>query len=184
MFKTQQNVQALFTDQAAENASKQFNASSTNQTNQFFANLATQTSQFNAAQTNAMDQFNLNAVNGLREFNANIQQQRDMFNAQNGLVIAQANAKWRQDLTTMNNATQNESNMDFAQTINALTGKNIDAIWQRERDLMDQAYKVNESKLDRVVSVLIADKTLEGIKLKIDEDTKTSNAELLWNLLF
>ena len=39
MFKTQQNVQALFTDQAAENASKQFNASSTNQTNQFFANL-------------------------------------------------------------------------------------------------------------------------------------------------
>ena len=184
MFKTQQNVQSLFTDQAAENASKQFNASSTNQTNQFFANLSTQTSQFNAAQTNAMDQFNLNAINGLREFNSNIQQQRDMFNAQNGLVIAQANAKWRQDLTTMNNATQNESNMDFAQTINALTGKNIDAIWQRERDLMDQAYKVNESKLDRVVSVLIADKTLEGIKLKIDEDTKTSNAELLWNLLF
>ena len=184
MFKTQQNVQALFTDQAAENASKQFNASSTNQTNQFFANLATQTSQFNAAQTNAMDQFNLNAVNGLREFNANIQQQRDMFNAQNGLVIAQANAKWRQDLTTMNNATQNESNMDFAQTINALTGKNIDAIWQRERDLMDQAYKVNESKLDRVVSVLIADKTLEGVKLKINEETKESNAELLWKLLF
>ncbi|MDB4006666.1 hypothetical protein N9465_00340 [Gammaproteobacteria bacterium] len=184
MFKTQQNVQALFTDQAADNASKQFNATSTNQTNQFFANLATQTAQFNAAQTNAMDQFNVNAVNGLREFNSNIQQQRDMFNAQNGLVIAQANAKWRQDLTTLNNATQNESNMDFAKTINALTSKNIDAIWQRERDLMDQAYKVNESKLDRAVSVLIADKTLEGIKLKIDEDGKTANAELLWNLLF
>ena len=184
MFKTQQNVQALFTDQAAENASKQFNASSTNQTNQFFANLSTQTAQFNAAQTNAMDQFNVNAVNGLREFNSSLQQQRDMFNAQNGLVIAQANAQWRQNITTLNNATQNESNMDFAKTMNALTSKNIDAIWQRERDLMDQAYKVNESKLDRAVSVLIADKTLEGIKLKIDEDGKTANAELLWKLLF
>ena len=56
-------------------------------------------------------------------------------------------------------------------------------LYGKEKE-MDQAYKVNESKLDRAVSVLIADKTLEGIKLKIDEDTKTANAELLWDLLF
>jgi len=184
MFKTQQNVQALFTDQAAENASKQFNASSTNQTNQFFANLATQTSQFNAAQTNAMDQFNLNAVNGLREFNANIQQQRDMFNAQNGLVIAQANAQWRQNLATINNATQNESNMDFAKTINGLTSKNIDAIWQRERDLMSNVNQSTESAKDRALSIIIADKELLAAKEALDYAEDVSNTQLLTRFLF
>jgi len=184
MFKTQQNVQALFTDQAAENASKQFNASSTNQTNQFFANLSTQTSQFNAAQTNAMDQFNLNAVNGLREFNANIQQQRDMFNAQNGLVIAQANAQWRQNLATINNATQNESNMDFAKTINGLTSKNIDAIWQRERDLMSNVNQSTESAKDRALSIIIADKELLAAKEALDYAEDVSNTQLLTRFLF
>jgi len=184
MFKTQQNVQALFTDQAAENASKQFNASSTNQTNQFFANLATQTAQFNAAQTNAMDQFNVNAVNGLREFNSNIQQQRDMFNAQNGLVIAQANAKWRQDLTTLNNATQNESNMSFAQTINGLTSKNIDAIWQRERDIMSNVNQSTESAKDRALQILVADKELASAKEALDYAEDVSNTQLLTRFLF
>ena len=184
MFKTQQNVQALFTDQAAENASKQFNASSTNQTNQFFANLATQTSQFNAAQTNAMDQFNLNAVNGLREFNANIQQQRDMFNAQNGLVIAQANAQWRQNLATINNATQNESNMDFAKTINGLTSKNIDAIWQRERDVMSNVNQSTESAKDRALSIIIADKELKAAKEALDYAESVANTQLLTRFLF
>ena len=181
MFKTQQNVQALFTDQAAENASKQFNASSTNQTNQFFANLSTQTSQFNAAQTNAMDQFNVNAVNGLREFNSNIQQQRDMFNAQNGLVIAQANAQWRQNLTTINNATQNASNMDFAQTINGMTSKNIDEVWQRERDIMSLAFKTAESNASNATSIIVqqmaanAQITAAELQAKIKATERTGN---------
>ena len=38
MFKTQSVMQSLFTDAAAENASRQFNATGENQTNQFFAN--------------------------------------------------------------------------------------------------------------------------------------------------
>ena len=37
MFKNQSVIQSLFTDASAENAMKQFNATSENQTNQFFA---------------------------------------------------------------------------------------------------------------------------------------------------
>lgn len=184
MFKTQQNVQALFTDQAAENASKQFNATSTNQTNQFFANLATQTAQFNAAQTNAMDQFNINAVNGLREFNSNIQQQRDMFNAQNGLVIAQANAQWRQNIATLNNATQNESNMDFAKTINGLTSKNLDEIWQRERDLMSFNFTSIENAKDRAVDILLGEKELEELRESIAYNENKAKTKMLFDFLF
>jgi hypothetical protein len=155
VFKAQQNIQALFTDQAAENAAEQFNAANQNQTDQFFANLSNQTSQFNSVQANAMDQFNVNSVNALREFNSQIQQQRDLFNAQNGLVIAQANAQWRQNLATLNTSAQNESNMAFAQTINALTSTNLDSIWQRERDIMSMAFQVSEGNSDRANSIII-----------------------------
>lgn len=161
MFKSQQNIQALFTDQAADNASKQFNASSQNQTDQYFANLRSQTSQFNASQQNAMDQFNVNSVNALREFNSEIQQQRDLFNAQNGLVIAQSNAQWRQNLSTLNTAAQNQSNSDFAKTMNALTSSNMDQIWQRERDLMSFAFAAAESSADRAANMAIAKLTAE-----------------------
>ena len=170
VFKAQQNIQALFTDQAAENAAEQFNAANQNQTDQFFANLASQTSQFNAVQANAMDQFNVNSVNALREFNSQIQQQRDLFNAQNGLVIAQANAQWRQNLATLNTAAQNESNMAFAQTINALTSTNLDAIWQRERDILSMAFQVSEGNADRANSIIIqqmaADATIDAAELQ------------------
>ena len=174
----------MFTDQAAENASKQFNASSTNQTNQFFANLATQTAQFNAAQTNAMDQFNVNAVNGLREFNSNIQQQRDMFNAQNGLVIAQANAQWRQNIATLNNATQNESNMDFAKTTNGLTSKNLDEIWQRERDLMSFNFTSVENSKEHAVNILLGEKELEELRETIAYKEDQASTEMLFDFFF
>jgi len=155
MFKSQQNIQALFTDQAAENAGKQFNASSQNQTDQYFANLRSQTSQFNASQQNAMDQFNVNSVNALREFNSEIQQQRDLFNAQNGLVIAQSNAQWRQSLSTLNTAAQNQSNSDFAKTMNALTSANMDQIWQRERDIMSYTFQQENNNADRATSIAL-----------------------------
>jgi len=161
MFKSQQNIQALFTDQAAENASAQFNAANENQTNQFFANLSSQTSQFNASQQNAMDQFNVNSVNALREFNSEIQQQRDLFNAQNGLVIAQSNAQWRQNIATLNTAAQNQSNSDFAKTINALTATNLDQKWQRERDLMSFVFAASESSADRAANIAIAKLTAD-----------------------
>ena len=161
MFKSQQNLQALFTDQAATNAAQQFNASSENQTNQFFSNLTNQTSQFNAAQRNAMDQFNVNSVNALREFNSEIQQQRDLFNAQNGLVVAQANAQWRQNIATINTAQQNQSNMDFAKTMNALTANNMDQIWQRERDIMSFSFASAESAADRAANIALAKLTAD-----------------------
>jgi len=184
LFKSQQNIQALFTDQAAENASLQFNASSENQTKQFFATLANQTSQFNASQTNALNQFNVNSVNSIREFNANLQQQRDIFNATNSLVVAQANAQWRQNLATINTSAQNESNMAFAQTINAMTAKNIDAVWQRERDLMSYNFTSTESAKDRAMQILLGEQTLEALKQKISYAEDSAKTEFITRFLF
>ena len=184
LFKTQQNIQSMFTDQAARNASEQFNATSKNQTDQFFANLSTQTSQFNASQQNAMDQFNVSTTNAMRQFNSETQQQRDLFNAQNGLVIAQANAQWRQNLATVNNAAINQSNMDFAKTINQMSMKNLDEIWQRERDLMSFAFTSDQSAMDRALQIILGDKELEIARQKLNDANKTENTELAMRFLF
>ena len=164
LFKAQQNIQALFTDQAAENAAAQFNATSENQSNQFFANLSSQVGQFNAAQSNAMDQFNVNSVNALREFNSELQQQRDLFNGQNGLVIAQSNAQWGQNIATMNTAALNESNSEFARTMNGLTELNMSQIWQRERDIMSYVFQTMNNNADRATSIAIQNLQNEATK--------------------
>ena len=184
LFKTQQNISALLTDQAAANAAQQFNASSENQTNQFFANLSASVGQFNAAQMNAMKQFNADEVNSLLEFNATIQNQREMFNAQNYLVVAQANAQWRQNLNTANTAAANDSNMEYATTVNALTLKSLDEIWQRERDLMDYAYNSSENASDRALNLLLADKDLDAVRMELESQESSAKGSLWTKVLF
>jgi hypothetical protein len=184
LFKTQQNVQALFTDQAARNAAAQFNASSENQTEQFFQSLASQTSQFNAVQTNALNQFNAGQTNAVSQFNAELRQQRDLFNAQNSLIVEQANAQWRQNVTTINTAAQNEANMEFAKTVNALSSASLAQIWQRERDIMSYSFTAQQSGLDRQLSVLLADKDLEAVRRQIDSKESTYKSAFMTDLLF
>jgi hypothetical protein len=184
LFKQQSLVNSLLTDQAAANAAAQFNASSENQTNQFFANLSSSIGQFNAAQMNAMKQFNAGEVNSLLEFNANIQNQREMFNAQNYLVVAQANAQWRQNLATLNTAAANETNMDYAKTVNALTMSALDQIWQRERDLMDYAFTGGENQADRALSLLLGEMDLESVRASIDAEEDSALGALLTKIFF
>ena len=184
LFKQQSLVNSLLTDQAAANAALQFNASSENQTNQFFANLSSSIGQFNAAQMNAMKQFNAGEVNSLLEFNANIQNQREMFNAQNYLVVAQANAQWRQNLATLNTAAANEANMDYAKTVNGLTMSALDQIWQRERDLMDYSFTGGENQADRALSLLLGDMELESVRSQINAQEESALGALLTKIFF
>lgn len=167
IFKTQQRVNALLSDQAAENAAEQFNAASENQTNQFFADLASTTSRFNADQKNAIAQFNSGQENAMEQFNTSVEEQREQFNSNNRLVVAQANAKWRQDIATINTAAENEALATAAKTANAYTNTALDEIWQRERDLMNFSFTQSENKLDRVLSILLGDKELEALNNKI-----------------
>ena len=171
MFKNQSVIQSLFTDASAQNAASQFNASSENQTNQFFANLRTQVQQFNSAQANAMNQFNAKEDNALEIFQEQINNQRDQFNAQNQLVIAQANAQWRQQLATINNAALNDANRQNALQANNLTQKGLDEIWQKERDLMAYAFASAESAAGRRQELIIND-----LKAEVSGDNAFSSA--------
>lgn len=160
MFKAQSQIQSIFNDQAAENAARQFNAASENQVNQFFANMETQVSQFNASQQTAVSQFNAGEVNAASRFEAEMENQRQQFNANNALVVAQANAQWRQNIATSEFQSQHQANMQNAQLATNATMATMDQIWQRERDIMDFAFRQSESEADRHMTLLMHDREL------------------------
>ena len=157
LFKSQQRVQSLFTDQAAENAARQFNASSQNQVDQFFANLQTQTAQFNASQQNAQSQFNAGQANTIERFNAELNNQRDQFNAQNQLVIAQSNAQWRREIATADTAAVNRANELNATNVLDISKTAYDNLWQYYADTMEWAWKSAENQIDRNNALAIAE---------------------------
>mgnify|MGYP000698598319 FL=1 len=153
LFKAQQRTQSLFTDQAATNAARQFNASSQNQVDQFFANLATQTAQFNATQANAQGQFNAGQANTVERFNAELNNQRDQFNAQNQMVIAQSNAQWRRQIATADTASINRANELNANALLDISKNSYDNLWQYYADSMEWAWTSAENELDRVTTL-------------------------------
>lgn len=174
MFRAQSVVQALFTDQAAENAARQFNAASKNQTDQFFADLGSRVSMFNSEQKNAMAQFNAGETNATERFNAQLEAARKQFNSANALVVSQANAQWRQNINLTNTAAQNEANLEKAKTMNALTAKAMDEIWQRERDTLAYTFTALESDEDRALELLLQDKKVEMEKWTVRQTEKTA----------
>jgi hypothetical protein len=157
LFKAQQRIQSLFTDQAATNASAQFNASSQNQTDQFFQNLGAQVSQFNATQQNAQAQFNAGQTNTVNRFNAELNNQRDQFNAQNQLVISQSNAQWRRQIATADTASVNRANELNANAILDISKQAYSNLWNYYGDTMEWAWTSAESQLDRISAMAIAE---------------------------
>ena len=178
MFAGQQQVQSMFTDQAAENASKQFNASSQNQVDQFFSSLGQQANQFNATQMNAQEQFNAGQTNTIERFNAEINNQRDQFNAQNQTVIAQSNATWRRQLATETTANTNRANELNAQNVLGISNQAYNNLWQYYGDTMEWAWTSAENERSRVIELAMAQlqadsaTNIQGMK----DDTASSTA--------
>jgi hypothetical protein len=156
VIRAQETAQAILSDGAAENAARQFNATSQNQTDQFFRSLGSQVQRFNAEQINAINRFNAGETNALAQFNTAQTNARDQFNAQNHLVVAQANAAWAQAITTAANAAANQANRDAALAANNLTSTMYNNAIQRERDLLAWAWQSGESAADRTTKILEA----------------------------
>ena len=170
VLKSQETAQAILSDAAAINASKQFNATSKMQTDQFFAGLGSQVQRFNAEQINAINRFNAGETNALAQFNTAQLNARDQFNAQNHLIVAQANAAWAQAITTAANAAANQANRDAALVANNFTSTMYNNAIQRERDLLAWAWQSGESAADRTTKILEAQIEANGESQKLLEN--------------
>ena len=144
--KYQANINSLFTDAAADNARKQFNASSENQVDEFFAQLGAQVGQQNANRVAAMKQFNVDQVNSTRKFNSSLTDNRDRFNSTMTAQINQSNANWRRAINTTNTANQNEANRINALSVFQMNQQALNNVWQQYRDEASWLFSRNMTK--------------------------------------
>jgi hypothetical protein len=149
IFRAQQRQQALFTDAAADNAAKQFNSTSKNQTNQFITSLQSNTDQFNASQKNAMDAQNQQDENAMTKFQEELNNQRDQFTAANQLVVDQNNAVWRREIATADTAAINRANeLNAAATLD-MSKTAFNNLWNYYGDTMEWAWTSAENQQER-----------------------------------
>lgn len=172
--KNEARVNSMFSDVATENATRQFNASSENQSRQFNSNLKAQTEQFNKNQLNAMEQFNAGESNAASLFKAQMEDQREQFNAQNRLVIDQSNATWRRQITTTNNAEQNEANRLAAQLTSATTLADYNNKAQARRDAINYAFTASENAQSRAVELILATMSREEARAALTSSENMS----------
>ena len=178
MLKAQQIQQRLLSNQSAENAAAQFNATSQNQVNQFMESIKQQNEQYNASQLNAMNQFNAQQKNAAEARRANREAQaeiieaqlqtdvekftaqqefaREQFNVQNATAIAQSNVEWRRKANTADTAAANAVAQKNAQNAFQLTAAANNFLWQELRDEADFEFKRWDNDQQRKASLLIA----------------------------
>ena len=170
----QARLQTMFTDQAAENAAKQFNATSQQQADQFVAQLGQQAQQFNASQSNAMEQFNAGQENALTTFNEQMAFQRESFNANMYNVIEQSNVQWRRQMNQIDTAGLNAVNQ--ANAINAfnLSNQALTLLWNDLRDSANWAFTASENDQQRQTSLALASLSNEAHKDKYNAETWTA----------
>ena len=142
-------TQSLFNDQAAENAARQFNATSTNQVEQFFSTLENSVSEANANRLTAIRQFNAGETNAFSQFIANQQLSREQFNSTQLASVRAANANWFRSIATINNGNQMAANSFAAQATLGLREKEYNSLWQKRRDDAQYIFTSIENNLDR-----------------------------------
>ena len=146
-------VQSLWKDQAAQNASLQFNAKSQNEIDQFFSELGVQAENANKNRVAATEQFNADQTNAAGRFTAAMQDARDKFNGNMTLQINQSNAAWRRQINTANTAVQNEANRMNALNLLELNQTSLNQLWQRYRDEASWALQTSENAKQRAHDV-------------------------------
>ena len=82
MAKFSARTQAIFSDQAAENAARNLNTQSENDLNKFFTEMAQQVALSNTEQVNSMEKFNATAKNNMTQFFEELGLTADTFNAE------------------------------------------------------------------------------------------------------
>ena len=151
----QVKAQSLFTDAAAQNAAKQFNATSQNQVNQFYDNLGATVATNNANREATINTFNSDQTNVMRKFNAKIEDSREQFNANMQNLIDQSNATWRRTINTANTAAQNAANQANAQSVLGLSVQAQNNLWQKYRDEASMAFNAAQNEIQRAHSIAI-----------------------------
>jgi hypothetical protein len=141
--------EALLSNQAAENAAKQFGAKNLQEVEMFMATMAKNIEEFNAGQKNAMESLNVQQSNAMKQFYSAMNDKREQFNATMSYEIQKSNAEWRRQLNLANTAGENAETMMNVQNRFNLSQQAMANLWQEARDVFQWAQVAAENDKDR-----------------------------------
>ena len=125
-------------------------------------------------------------MNTVERFNAEINNQRDQFNAQNQLAIAQNNAVWRREIATADTVAVNRANELNANAILDISKEAYDNLWSHYSDTMEWAWTSADNQLDRINALAIAeiskDVKMETAKMQSSSAAGTAVGKLIGTL--
>jgi hypothetical protein len=145
----QTTVQGLFTDAAADNAAKQFNAKTEAELDQFFAELEAQVETTELNRKASLEMYNVSQEISVDQFNAQMEASREQFNSNMRRQIEAATAVWRRTLNTANTAAENEEIRQNLQTLLELSETAQNDLWQMYRDMAAWTMQTAENNIDR-----------------------------------
>jgi len=202
VLNTQNRQQAMLSDQAAANASRQFNAASQNQATEFMTNLSSTINIQNSARNDAMTQFNITEANRVAalnqgndleaqrlqetlnsqigQFNEQLEYNRNQFNVQNSLAVEQSNVAWRRNLNTANTAGENAVNQANAMNSFNLSNQGLSFMWQEMRDSAKWEYDAGQNANEQKTRLTIAALQSEAA----ESDAKRKQLETLGNFAY
>jgi len=167
VMEAQIRQQALLSDQAAFNASEQFNATSQNQLDQYMTGLAQQIELTNKTRNNAAEarragnearanMLEAQLATDVSKFNDQQDFNREQFNATAANQIEQFNVNWRRDANKIDTAAINAVNQQNAQNAFGLSTQAMSFMWQELRDQMDYSFKTYDNDQQRKASLIVA----------------------------
>ena len=187
ILKYQSEVQALFTDAAAQNAAIQFNAKNQTQIDQFYDQLGTVVSKGNIDREVATQQFNTDQANSMVKYQAKLEDAREKFNSEMQLQIDQSNVLWRRQINTDNTVNQNEANRINAASLLGLTTTAQNNLWQKYRDEAAFVFTSTQNELQRthqIAQMAVANQFAKDMfNAKIDAQTSEAIGSFLGSTL-
>ena len=109
--------------------------------------------------------------------------QRDQFNAQNQIVIAQNNAQWRRQIATADTAAINRANELNANAILDISKTAYDNLWNYYSDTMEWAWTSAENELDRITTIATAKLDADARKQAADAASSSAAGQAVGNLI-
>jgi hypothetical protein len=185
VIRSQNQQQAMLSDQAATNASRQFAATSQQQADQFMSSLGVQVEQYNSSAAAARDQFNATEKNRMaaidagnelqaqqfnnqlavdvQKFNEQSDFQRDQWNAANAQAVEQSNIQWRRQANLADTAAQNAANQQNVQIAYNMTSQEQTQLWQQLRDeaaYIRQNYENEQQRKAQMIATAIGNESV------------------------
>ena len=159
-------VQALFSDQAAENVASNLGFTTQVESDQFYDQLALQAAEASKRMLLDANKFNASVINSRAEFNSSM-----------AFEIERGNLDYLRSVNTATTAGINQANMTNSQNILGISNTAIANALTLQRDDLHRIFEASENAADRAANYAVASLNADSAmnRLSVEQNNENSN---------